>query len=1112
MKYTAKKTYFCPLLIYIPVLLKKILQYTLPSLLVFCLFAGCSFTRQNNWYTRNSHALRTHYNIAFNGNQSYYEGIDAIAQNNVDDYTQVIPLFPISHHENASAATSQMQRAQEKAEKAIKNHSIRKKPKKKQNRSKDPKYQAFMQLEEYNSQIDEAWILLGKAQFHQTEFLAAVGTFTYIIKYFKHNRERVAEAQIWLARSYAEMDWLFEANDVLNEANRRPVPNKLTKDFAAARGDLLLKQHLYKEAIPYVEIAAEKEKNKRQRTRFRYVLAQLYALTGDKSKAVDTYSKVIKANPPFEMDFQARLARAQATDGNTAEAIKPLRRMLRSSKYAEHKDRIYFAIGKIHQAQGENDKAIENYLLALKNNQDDEAAKVQISVQLADLYYTQSEYLKAQPLYSSASALMHHENPDYKRVNDRALMLGELNRQHEIVVLQDSLQALSLLDEEARREKIEQMIKQLQDEEIAQRKREAEEAEAEAARLENMANAFVPSFGNTGSTDWYFYNPSLTASGKQDFRQRWGSRKLEDNWRRTNKNAFSLDDFGEDGQAADPQFADDSQNTQNADSLNASSVNADPQFYLKQIPTTVAQRQQSDEQIADALFAMGIIYKDDLEDLPMAIATFEELERRFPKDARLSDAYFYLYQISSKKNDTDKANYYRLRLISQYPESLYAKVLSDPAYAEKMAQMNAVQDSLYRESYFAYTKNDFTTVGRKYNEIRREFPLSPLMPKFMFLNALSEGKRGNTEVLITELEALIEEFPQSDVNAMSKDILALVKQGNEIQAGSTHGSMLALRDSITLADAVEAPDTTQFSPNRQEPHLIVITVLAEADINQLQFNVATYNFTGFLVKNFDLEIRRYNAEINLLIISMLEDYDEALWYEEDMRNVPDIKPFFDSKLCTSFVISQTNFELIKKGRSIEDYLAEFYNKPKQKEVQPVPVSAMNTEPAPEVEIEVAPQPETAPTSEQKTEEPQPEPQKEAVRPEPKPVTPQSSEHFTADPTVPHAYGILITKGAPDFELLKDALERYNEANFSVANLQITRTEIGEGQLITVGMLPDANAARSYLSGVVRQRELFAALRGTVYRNVVISSANTEALIKTQAFEEYMKFSLDNYIK
>ncbi len=1105
--------------------MKTIVRY-LFYILSLLLLWNCSNSK-NTWLSRNFQATQTRYNVSFNGKESYKEGIAAIYAANVDDYSKLIPIYPISNHANTSVATSQMDRAIEKANKAIKTHSIKKKPKKNPKKTKDPKYQVFMSQEEYNTQIDEAWMLLGKAQFHKGEFLESMATFTYVVRHFSWLPNRVADARIWLARSYTEMGWYFEAENILDIANKDGVHPSLSGEFAAARADLLIKQDKRKQAIPYLEVAVDKENKKKQLQRERFILAQLYALSGENAKAIQAYTKVIKSNPPFEMELNARINRAEANSQNSTQAIKELNKMLRSSRYADNLDKIYVTLGEIYQREGNTKEAVKQYLLAIEKSKTGGFDKLNAMILLGDLYYSQKEYLKAQPYYEQAAMMMAPDNVDYNRVSTRSQQLSLLQQEVDIVHLQDSLQHLAKLTPEEQEAHVKQMIKKMQDEEKVQK----EALEKEALRQANAAMAFdresggdemsFPSIRPVGGMqgDWYFYNVTVVSSGKADFQNRWGARKLEDNWRRKSKLVLGTSTDPQTTQTNDGENQTDGIAQQNAESQSA--VNTDVQFYLKQIPATEEQMHLSNEQIADALYNQAGIYSEELDDAPMAIAVYDEMMRRFPDHKRIPSLYYYRYRLSKKAN-SDEAEQYRLALIEKYPESVYAKMLVSPDYAERMAKMNMVQDSLYQASYFAYVKNDFSTVFSNYKTIKQDNPLSPLMPKFLFIKALSEGKTGNNAQLIEDLDTLIISYPQSDVAPMSKDILALIKQGSQIQAGSSHGTMLELREEQVTAETKAELKELHFEVNKTDRYIIGIFAPNEVDMNKLQFNVASYNFTGFMVKNFDIEIQRYNVKNNLLLVSLFDNWDEAKWYQNGLLTDSYVNSVVTSQGGKLFAVSENNYDLIKKGLPLNEYL-DFYNQTILK--IPAKTAAMPAAP-----VAVLPVSKPQASAMQQVAPPTISQQSITATPS-QPASTKASQSveiasnqtvqptnipttvFKIDPLVPHAFILIVMNNSFDYEKLKSVLEAYNVKNYPVMNLKVNAQPLAQGQqVITVGWLSDSSNAKTYLFRIIREQGIFQLLQGVEYRSAIISEHNLNELVKTTAVIDYLNFNRVNYMK
>jgi len=295
------------------------------------LFGACS-AKKNTWSTRTYQAINTRFNVYFNATTAFEEGMRNISNANKEDYSTIIPMYPISKHDNANSAQSNMDRTIEKCRKAIKLHSIKQKPERNVKKWSDPEYQLWYKQEEFNPVLKDVWLLLAKAEFHKADFIGSVGTFTYIARHYANDKDVVARCQLWIARAYGEMGWIYEAEQVLSKLKQDDLKPQNAGLFASVNADLLLKKHQYKEAIPFLEIALKKETDKVQKQRFNFLLAQLYKKTGSNKEAYDAFTRVIKLNPSFEMDFNARIYRAELENKNVGSVRKELNKNAQKSK------------------------------------------------------------------------------------------------------------------------------------------------------------------------------------------------------------------------------------------------------------------------------------------------------------------------------------------------------------------------------------------------------------------------------------------------------------------------------------------------------------------------------------------------------------------------------------------------------------------------------------------------------------------------------------------------------------------------------------------------------------------------------------------------------------
>lgn len=839
------------------------------------LLASCS-TQKNTWATRSFHQTKVKYNIMYNGNTAYEEGLKAIQDANEDDYSTVLYLYPVSNHRAAEASASKMDLTIEKCRKCIKLHSIKAKPKPDPKKRNDPKYKAWLKQEEFNAEMGNAWIRLGEAEFHKGDFLGSVGTFSYISKHYGNDPDMVARCQLWTARAYAEMGWLYEAEDMLQKVQVDALSKKHARLYSAVSADILLKTQQYHAAIPFVKLAIPYEKRKVYRPRFEYVLAQLYEREGKRQEAIDAYKRAIRLAPPTVMEFNARIHIAELSGKS---ALKQLRGMAKQSKYKDQLDQIYGAAGNIYLADGDTARALEQYRLAIDQATQAGLQKAAVLVRMGDIYFDRRQYGEAQPCYREAVTILTPENAQFERIQKRSEVLDELIVENTTVELQDSLQRLSRLSEAEQRAVVEKLIADLIEAEQAQAEQEAlAEREAENSGLQSVNTSNM--LGGSGAKgEWYFYNTQLLRSGKQDFQKKWGNRPLEDDWRRRSKASSSL--FGETEQDEDTEEAADS--TQVADSAQTrtravETDNHKPEYYLQQIPRTAADLAESDSLIRRALVNMVYTCRYKLEDEELAMATFEELCQRFPHHADLLDLYYMYYLDALRREDAAAATRYGQEIATYYPNTEQARIVSQPDYFEKLQRMTAEQDSLYEQTYRAYTAGEFAEVKANKTYAEQTYPLSPLMPRFLFLNAVAVARTDGQDAFAGQLRDMVTRYPESELSTMAKDMLAMMGQGMESQQGGAVTDLAALREQTATAE--DTTETVALSDDRnvESVVLLYLPTASEQALNRLQYEVALFNFSQFLIRDFDLQKMPVVGTGCALRVIGFDSMDEAEWW------------------------------------------------------------------------------------------------------------------------------------------------------------------------------------------------------------------------------------------
>jgi tetratricopeptide (TPR) repeat protein len=912
------------------------------SALVLAALCSCS-SRKNTAATRNYQAFITRYNVYFNGDEHYRETLHDMEQNYEDDYTALLPVHPAQMRgiEHAPQPSGNFDRSIEKAQKAIQLHSIKKRPAKKAGKSSDPAYKAWMKRDEYNPFLHNAWMMMGRSQYMNGDFLGAATTFYYVSRHFSWLTTTVTEAQLWQARSYVAMNWLFEAETILRRIKQADITSTTLQNlYNNVQADLLVKSNDYAAAVPYLQAAAKSAKGS-QRSRLWFLLGQVNTRLGNKAAAYEAYRRAGSSpSASYRTKFNARIHQSEVyTGADIRPEVKALKRMTRYDRNKEYLDQIYYAIGNLYMSRRDTTAAISNYILAAKNSTRNGIDKAISQLRLGTIYFDQGRYDLAQPCYSEAIPQLPDNYPGIDTLRRRSDVLDELAVYANNVTLQDSLLRLSNMTEDERFKVIDKIIADLN-------KREKEEAEA-AQREEYLAqqaaagtqqssknNSTTPvSYSLNTDDSWYFYNTATLNAGRSDFQKRWGSRKLEDDWRRRNKSAFSFSDFEE---SADAENADDNEQqhdsstptdkgkASDSDKNGASDHISDPHFreyYLAQIPFTDQERLNANDIIQEGLFNMGSILKDKLEDYIAARSEWDKLLERYPDNIYRLDVYYNLYLMYMRQGRTAEAERWRQLILSDFAESKYGMALADPKYIDNLREMPQRQQQMYDDAYAAYLANDNATVHAAYQTMMDRYPLSTIMPKFMFIHALAYVTENRPEQFNATLRELLERYPDTDITPLASSYLSQMAKGRELHSGATNTRGMVwdtrLSNDTTATDGFAADTPLEFNLSPEIPQLLILLYpTTEVNGNQLLYEVARHNFSSFVVKDFDLEQMNF-GQLGLLIIKGFANIEELNHY----RAVLDA----DSRLILPeqvrpVVIAADNFRLLlSQGRSFEEY-------------------------------------------------------------------------------------------------------------------------------------------------------------------------------------------------
>ena len=900
------------------------------------LLASCS-TEKNTSRSRWWHSFNARYNTYYNGSVAYIDASLEKENGNKDNFTEMIPMYTVGNKKSRELGKANYDKAIEKCEKAIKLHSITKRPEWTKSRRKTERDIEWLSRKEYNPFLWKAWMLMGRSQFYQGAFDEAASIFSYMCRLYATQPAIYGRARAWLAKSYIEQDWLYDAEDVIRNMQRDSIHWRAQKEWDFTYADYYIHTGDYDKAIPYLKKSIDHEMRKKQKARLCFLLGQLYAATGKNAEAYKAFKSVVRKNPPYELEFNARIAMTEVMGASQAKKmVGKLKRMAASDKNKDYLDQVYYAIGNIYLAQKDTLKAISNYEKGNKKATRSGIEKGVLLLKLGDLYWQQEKFSDAQRCYGEAIGLLDKDRKDYEQLSARSKVLDELVPYTDAIHLQDSLQALAKMSEKDRNAAIDRVIAELKRQEKEQKRLEDEKnAQQTMQRNGAMGNRNNTNRNNTAQTQqnnrqnavWYFYNAMAVQQGKQAFEKLWGKRENTDNWQRVNKTVVGNLNGDAGMELTEEQKDSIAKAEQAQDSLEQlkDSAQNDPhkrEYYLVQIPFTEDQVATSNLTIMDGLYNSGVIFKDKLDNLDLSKKQFTRLETQYPDFEQKADMYYHLFLLYSRLGQHDVAAGYVEKLKAEYPENQWTILLTDPYFKENAQFGVHIEDSLYAATYDAFKADRLSEAKANAQISATRFPLGENRDKFLFIGGLAKLNDGDSKGCVDDMKAVVEKFPQSKLAEMAGMIVNGVNAGKPL-----HGARFDLGDVWTRRTAVLADSDSinakTFDAERNTEFVFMLAYVPDSvDENKLLYQMAKVNFTHYVVRNFDLAIEDANG-LRRMVVRGFRNYDEALQYARGLAEQAGLQQLLSG--CKAIVISDKNLPLLGTNFSYADY-QDFYDK------------------------------------------------------------------------------------------------------------------------------------------------------------------------------------------
>ena len=722
---------------------------------------------------RNSHALSTNYNILYNGQIGLDKGVLAVNANNDDDFWQLLPVEKMQIVEDFTSTTksknTDFELAETKATKAIQKHSMN------------------IGGKEKNSQIDEAYLMLGKARYYDQRFVPALDAFNYIL-YKYPNSSRIYEAKIWREKTNMRL-----GNDalVIKNISKLLEDQNVKKQVFADANALLAASFLNLEekdsAVAKLKLAIEFTKVNQQRARYRFVLGQLYQELGYKDSAVTSYQSVIEMNRKAERKFviQAHAKKAELFDyqsGDSVSFVKTFDKLIQDRENRPYKDLIFHQMAVFHDKQNNQKTALDFYNASLKTNSKDTYLVASNYRNLGNLYFRNAEYPSAAKYYDSTLVKLNTKTREFAKIQKIRSNLDEVILYEALAKQNDSILNVVAMNPADRKSYFEKYIVALKEKDEVKRlleeKNKAKQENinrnnsmtsidaasgqepAKSARKSSMAPPTITSAASQPAAGvFYFYNPTTVAFGKVEFKKNWGERTLNGNWRISSGNANSSLATASD---------EDKQSVEKEAEPNKIVEQYTADFYLKQLPTTQIELDSINKERNFAYYQLGIIYKEKFKENALAIAKLEQFLINNPEEKLTPPAMYNLYKLY-QITDVNRAAEMKNNISAQFPDSRYAQIINNTN--PNGISQNETPESVYKKWYKLFQQEQFVTVLENADVLISQFSGDEIVSKFELLKANAIGKLKGLSAYKNALQVVADNYPNSEEGKNAQVIL-----------------------------------------------------------------------------------------------------------------------------------------------------------------------------------------------------------------------------------------------------------------------------------------------------------------------------------------------------
>lgn len=827
------------------------------ALLLLLAVAACS-TKKDSFVNRNWNAMNAKFNTLYNGHLALEQGQQTLIDSYVDNYWELLPVERMEIREEIIIDTSKLnpnfRRAELKATKAIQ------------------KYGMDIGGKERNPQIDQAYLLLGKARYYDQRFVPALEAFNYILRKYTDS-DLIHQAGLWREKTNIRMENQEVAITNLKRIVRRDLNDKDMADAYAMLAQAYISLEQKDSALIPLKIASNISRDFEKKGRYNFIIGQIYNEKGIIDSANMAFDKILgyKRRTPRVYFVNAYVAKVKNKfkEGLQDYSLREeLEKMERNRENRPFLGPLYRLNALYYMQYDSIEQAAVYYNKSLRNANDDQGLLYRNYLALATMNFDNSNYKKAGAYYDSTLTYLNSNTKQHRVLSRKRDNLDDVILYEDVVSRNDSILGVLSLNQEGRVAYYQKHIDSL-----VEIERQLKEAQERASSNRGRQNGFVgATAGEYQAVDFYFYNTTSVSYGIQQFKARWGDRALEDNWR----------------------FNGHSSTSEAVAEVQTDSTLSNPlhqlSYYLDRLPVGEAAVDSLKSETNFANYQLGLLYKEKFQEYELAANKLETVLSNKPEERLILPSNYNLYKIY-QQIDADKAEVYKTAIIQGFPDSRYAMLLKNPSLI--LNQDQSSPEAVYGQLYKDFENQKYQKVIEQCDHYISRFNAEDIAVKFEMLKASATARLYGVVAYKNSLQKIALNHPNSIEGEQAKALL--------------EGNLATIEEEVFEFDPEHSTNWKLIYPFPLSDSTGIDKLLTtiKKSLEDLEYDQISYSQDRYDPETVFLSVHGFSSMLRA------EGYAELLNINKDY--------LVDNE---NFVISSSNYKKIQIHKNLEGYLSQ----------------------------------------------------------------------------------------------------------------------------------------------------------------------------------------------